>query len=287
MSLNYQTVQPDVIPLNRAVRLLASNEDGLVAIEKPAGALSHPNDPEDIPRSVVVASYDYQGEYYFWKDDDGVERRVWLVNRLDSPTSGVLLLALNEAINETVKQVFATHKATKIYFALVRHVPRASAGTWSDKLKKDLVNGTRVIKKERLVPAKSGFQVIKKPTGGFPVSLLKLAPITGRTHQLRVQCKKHGHPIVGDRTYGHFGFNKEIVLETGIKRMMLHSTETVVNYTYQGKVRSFRARSELPEAFDEILRFRPGMGRQKKLNPVDRAVAKQSAPLEGRRFKGA
>ncbi len=125
--------------------------------------------------------------------------------------------------------------------------------------------------------------MIKKPVGGFPIALLKLMPLTGRTHQLRIQCKKHGHPIVGDRKYGHFGFNKEVALETGEKRMMLHASEVIVNYSFKGKPRVFRAKSETPEAFRQVMGFRPGMT---KPNAADGAtVEKAQDGLEGRRFK--
>lgn len=263
--------------------MLESNEDGIVALEKPQGARSHPNSRKDIRRALLTASYDYEGEFYFWNDEAGNEQRAWLINRLDSPTSGVILLGLNPEITKEVKNLFATHKVTKTYYALVRQVPRNISGSWVDMISKDLVNNGRVIKKGRRVEAKTSFQVITKPTGGFPIALLKLMPITGRTHQLRVQCRKHGHPIVGDKTYGNFRFNKEIVVETGEKRMMLHSGETILNYSFKGKIRSFRAKSELPEAFRHVMRFRPGM------SPA-RAARSETAEnkrdtLEGRRFK--
>ncbi len=278
----YRTVQVNELPLNEGVRVLQSNGDGLVAIDKPTGVLSHPNTDKDIGRSVLRAGYDYEGEYFFWKDNDGVECRVWLINRLDSPTSGVMLLALNPSINETVKQLFATHRVSKIYYALVRKVPPAAAGLWSDTLSKNLVNGKRVIKAGTRVSAKTKFQVLTKPTGGFPISLLRLTPITGRTHQLRVQCKKHEHPIVGDQTYGHFGFNKEILLRTGHKRMMLHSGETELKYAYEGKVRIFSAKSELPEPFHDVLRYRPGIS---NVNTVKIPEKKGDSLLRDRRFK--
>lgn len=269
------------LPLNEGVHVLASNEDGLVALEKPAGAMSHPNKAENIKRSLLTASYDYENEFYFWQNDEGEEQKVWLINRLDSPTSGVILIGLNPEIAATVKQEFSTHKVTKNYFALIRHQPAKHAGTWTDMISKDLVNNGRKIKKGRQVRAKSTYQLIKKPVGGFPIALLKLNPVTGRTHQLRIQCRKHGHPIVGDRSYGNFRFNKEVALETGEKRMMLHASEVIVNYSFKGKAMIFRAHSELPAAFHLVLGFRPGMGK-----PKTTAVAASKPPgLRGRRFK--
>lgn len=261
---------------------MASNEDGLVALEKPAGAMSHPNADKDIKRSMLQASYDYEQEFFFWENEAGLERKVWLINRLDSPTSGVILIGLNPEIAKAIKLEFSTHKVAKHYHALVRHIPMKKTGTWEDIIDKDLINNGRKIKRGRQIKAKSSYQFISKPVGGFPIALLKLMPVTGKTHQLRIQCKKHGHPIVGDRSYGSFGFNKEVALETGEKRMMLHASEVIVNYSYKGKVRVFRAQSQLPEAFHNVMRFRPGA---KPKTDQDSPGIAAAAPLTGRRFK--
>ena len=268
----------DHLPLNRGVHLLSHNEDGLVALEKPAGALSHPNAEGESRRSILISDYNLKEECYQWVDGAGKTRRAWLINRLDSPTSGVILLGLNQGISQTIKKEFATHRVMKIYYALVRGVPRTSAGVWADNLKKDVSQGNRLIRQGQIVPVKARYQIIKSPTGGFPITLMKLMPLTGRTHQLRVQCKKHKLPIVGDRTYGSFSFNKEVAMRTKIRRMMLHSAETIVNYSFEGKVCQFTAKSDLPEDFQTVLDYRPGLKRaQSKQTP--------SPILTRRRFK--
>jgi 23S rRNA-/tRNA-specific pseudouridylate synthase len=258
--------------------LLAHNEDGLVALEKPFGALSHPNKSGDNRRSLLVADYDFEEECYYWTDDADVSRRAWLINRLDSPTSGVILLGLNLGISQAIKKEFATHRVAKIYYALVRGTPKTPTGAWVDNLKKDVRRGNRLVKQGQVVPAKARYQTVKSPIGGFPITLIKLLPVTGRTHQLRVQCKTHGLPIVGDRTYGSFSFNKEVAMRTEKKRMMLHSGETVVNYSFKGKVRQFTATSELPEDFQSVLDYRPGLNRKQSKQT-------RSPLLVGRRFK--
>jgi 23S rRNA-/tRNA-specific pseudouridylate synthase len=268
----------DELPLNENVRVLAHNEDGLLALEKPVGAISHPNTPEADKRAILTAPYDLEEECYRWTDRSGCEQLAWLINRLDSPTSGVILVGLNPEISRLIKQEFATHKVSKIYYAVVKGVPAKPAGVWADKLSKDIQRGKRLIKNARFVPAKARYQSIKSPTGGFPVTLLKLLPVTGRTHQLRVQCKKHGLPIVGDRTYGSFSFSREVSMHTGVKRMLLHSAETHVHYAFQGKVRDFVAKSTLPEAFEAVLRYRPGLSH-------GQATKASHSALAGRRFK--
>ncbi|MGZ0654842.1 RluA family pseudouridine synthase [Coraliomargarita sp. W4R53] len=266
------------LPLNKGVNILAHNEDGLVALEKPAGAMSHPNKTEDNQRSLLAADYDLEQECYSWTDTAGEIRRAWLINRLDSPTSGVILIGLNPEISAMIKKEFSTHRVTKIYYALVRGKPGVPAGAWSDQLKKDVHRGKRVINKGQMIPAKTRYQVVKSPTGGFPISLIKLMPLTGRTHQLRVQCQKHGFPVVGDRTYGSFSFNKEVAMKVETKRMMLHSAETIVHYSYKGKLRELVAKSELPEDFHNVLSYRPGL-------KSSRPKVTRSPILEGRRFK--
>ena len=276
--LDYKDAKVDELPLNKGVHLLTHNEDGLIALEKPFGALSHPNSPRDNGRSLLVANYDFEEECFFWKDGAGESRRAWLINRLDSPTSGVILLGLNLGISQAIKKEFATHRVAKVYYALVRGTPKTPAGAWVDNLKKDIRRGNRLVKQGQVVPAKARYQTIKSPTGGFPITLLKLLPVTGRTHQLRVQCKTHGLPIVGDRTYGSFSFNKEVAMRTERKRMMLHSGKTVVNYSFKGKVCQFTATSELPEDFQSVLDYRPGLNSKQSKQT-------RSPLLAGRRFK--
>ncbi|MEM8868644.1 MAG: RluA family pseudouridine synthase [Verrucomicrobiota bacterium] len=275
------SAKPEDLPLGVGVRLLLANEDGLVALEKPIKVLSHPNSEKDISRSLLEAEYDYEGEFFHW-NRSGTSQRAWLVNRLDSGTSGVILLTLNEALSQEMKRQFATHMVSKTYYAIVKGTPSKPTGNWNDTLQKDVYRANRLVKGGQRVPAKARYQVNKIPTGGFPVSLLKLMPVTGRTHQLRVQCKKHGHPIVGDTTYGSFSFNREVEDTSGVGRMLLHAAETHVKYAYQGKHREFHASSPLPEAFNEVLRYRPGL---LKTQLASQQPTKVSPKLAQRRFR--
>ncbi|MDQ8195990.1 RNA pseudouridine synthase [Coraliomargarita sp. SDUM461004] len=271
----------DQLPLKEGVSILAHNQDGLIALDKPAGVMSHPNCGEDQQRALLVAEYDLEQECYFWQDGAGGICRAWLINRLDSPTSGVILLGLNPEISATIKKEFSTHRVTKIYYALVRGKPGVASGSWLDQLNKHVHSAKRSSKMGQLkVSAKTRYQVIKSPTGGFPVSLMKLMPLTGRTHQLRVQCKKHGLPIVGDRTYGSFSFNKEVAMKVETKRMLLHSAETIVHYNYQGRVRELVAKSALPEDFTSVMNYRPGLKHTQ-------AKGARNSVLSSRRFKAS
>ena len=86
--------------------------------------------------------------------------------------------------------------------------------------------------------------------GGVKVTLIRLEPRTGRSHQLRVQCAKRHLPIVGDQTYGDFGANRVFAKAAGTKRMFLHSMETSFAYEWKGRTWEFAAQAELPREFE-------------------------------------
>ena len=266
------------LPLGTGVHILNSSKEGLIALYKPTGVLSHPNKCDETYRSLLNADYNYDDEVYVYRHE-GMKRQVWLINRLDSPTSGIILVAVNSDVAKLVKLQFANHKVAKTYYALVKHRMKAMQGNWSDQISKSFHN--KRINRPNIITAKTRYQVIKSPHGGFPITLLKLSPLTGRTHQLRVQCQLHRHPIVGDRTYGSFSFNREVAELTGKRRLMLHCAETSVSYFKNGKMVNFIAKAALPEDFQDVLRFRPGMTRlhdemnQKSLK----------GKLAGRRFR--
>lgn len=266
------------LPLGTGVHILSTSKEGLIALYKPTGVLSHPNISDETHRSLLNADYDYDDEVYVYRNE-GMKRHVWLINRLDSPTSGIILVAVNSEVAKLVKLQFANHKVAKTYYALVKHRMKAMKGNWSDQISKSVYNNR--INRPNIITAKTRYQVIKVPHGGFPITLLKLSPLTGRTHQLRVQCQLHGHPIVGDRTYGSFSFNREVVEQTGKRRLMLHCAETSVSYFQNGKVVNFRAKAALPEDFQDVLRFRPGMTRVH--DEMDQKSLK--GKLAGRRFR--
>ena len=100
------------------------------------------------------------------------------------------------------------------------------------------------------IPSESGMLLLKTWTTALgPVSLIRLDPKTGRSHQLRVQCSTRHLPIVGDQTYGDFTKNRAFLKNTGNKRLFLHSEETKFTYDYAGKAYPFQAHAPLPEDF--------------------------------------
>jgi len=237
------------LPLGREVRLILRDENGVAAFAKPAGVLSHPNTPRDEPRALLTCPYDHERECFVWHNEGSGELRLWLLNRLDSATSGVILAAGDEGIAKTIKGQFARRHVHKIYQALVFGSPRAPQEVWRDRLAVDKRGGMIRSGTAGNVPAEAHFVVVRRKPGTPSLALVQLDPKTGRSHQLRVQCARRGLPIIGDQTYGDFRLNREFARRTGMKRLFLHSLKTSIHYELGGKSYAFSASAPAPEEF--------------------------------------
>lgn len=239
--------QAESLPWARGARLLRCDANGLLAIEKPEGVMSHPNKKAEIGRALLQAPYDMEEQAYRISDTQGAPPlRVFLLNRLDSATSGIVLLALSEETARAVLAAFEAKQVRKVYAALVFGALRGGPPVWKDRISVKREEGG--VRSEAGGGALAETRLLRaKAIPGMPMmSLLMLMPVTGRTHQLRVQAAKRGVPIVGDRTYGDFGRNKSVQKAKGIKRLCLHCVETELSYTLGGKTYQFRAESAAP-----------------------------------------
>ena len=240
------------LPLADGVVLLNRDENGLAAFDKPIGVLSHPNASQDEPRSLLTCRYDKEDQCFIWKAAAGDERRLWLLNRLDSATSGVILTAASENLAAAIREHYLKKQVTKIYQALVFGHPHKNYELWLDMLAVRNVRGQIRTSLVGNVPAETKFQLTRHTQKAFSTSLIRLEPRTGRSHQLRVQCAKRHLPIIGDQTYGDFGLNRSFAKVTKNKRLFLHSLETSFTYAYAGKANSFKATAPLPRDFNAI-----------------------------------
>jgi 23S rRNA pseudouridine955/2504/2580 synthase len=239
----------ETLPLHEGVRLLAQDANGLAAFDKPAVVLSHPNGSEDEARALLTCRYDQEAQCFGWKGADGEPRRLWLLNRLDSATSGVILTAANDKLAAAVREHFARKQVRKVYNALVFGRPPKSRDVWRDQVAVKRQGGRIRTATVGNVPVETNYEVIRHAQRAFSTALIRLEPRTGRSHQLRVQCAKHHLPIVGDQTYGDFAANREFAKATRNKRLFLHSLETSFTYEFAGRSFAFKAHAPLPGEF--------------------------------------
>ncbi len=256
LSLLVKTPSADfwtTLPLGRDVRLVTHDPNGLAAFAKPAGLLSHPNSPKDQSRALLTCAYDAKEECFVWPGADGSPRRLWLLNRLDSATSGLILAAAEADIARVIKAQFARRQVHKVYEALVFGRPSPPVQHWRDRLAVSKRGGTIRTGAVGHLAAEARCTVLRMAAGSPARALVQLEPTTGRSHQLRVQCAKRGLPIVGDQTYGEFRANREFARRTGWKRLFLHSRESRFRYEVAGRSFAFAAVAPTPPEFAAAL----------------------------------
>jgi tRNA pseudouridine65 synthase len=238
------------IPFGPGVRTVHVDSNGLAALDKPEGVLSHPNAAGDESRSLLRAKYDEGRECYEWSGARKSLNRLWLVNRLDSATSGLILVAADGTLAHEVRAQFQRRLVRKRYQALVFGKPRHTTETWKDVLNvKKLGGQIRTAAAGGGLHAECAMRLLRTGSDPIRISLIELEPHTGRSHQLRVQCAKRGLPIVGDRTYGDFAANREFARAGGPKRMFLHSLAIAFKYDFGGMQFEFSADMPLPPSF--------------------------------------
>lgn len=178
------------------VRLAVLYEDAdVLAIDKPPGMVVHPA-PGARRGTLVNALVHRLGRLA----GVGAPDRPGIVHRLDRETSGVLLVARNVAALEGLARQFRARTIEKTYLAVVRGALEPVAGRIDRAIGRHARDRKRMsVRSPRARSAVTSWRVVERLGGA---SLVRLAPETGRTHQLRVHLAALGHPIVGDAVYG-------------------------------------------------------------------------------------
>ncbi len=199
------------MPVSGAARVLYADER-LVALDKPAGvSLATRRVEEGAAAARLVAALPAAERAEHVLDAGGL----LLVHRLDVGTSGVVLLARDEECHRTLARAFAERRVAKTYLALAWGHPRPPRGEWTWALGPDRRDRRRMTVSADGRAAVTGYAV----AGRAPhVALVRLAPATGRTHQLRVHLAHAGHPIVGDDLYG--GPRHRAVRDAGLRALL-------------------------------------------------------------------
>lgn len=135
------------------------------------------------------------------KEENNKIENLFLVHRIDKYTSGIVILAKDENIKKYFEEAFKNRNINKIYHAIVEGIVKNKKGTINLSIGKDKKNPNKRI----ILGIKSGgenaitnYEVLKRLKEH---TLMKLNPITGRTHQIRVHLSSIGHPIIGDKIY--------------------------------------------------------------------------------------
>ncbi len=226
-------------------------DEYLVAINKPSGLLVHrsPIDRHETEFAVQILR-------------DQIGQFVYPVHRLDKPTSGVLLFALDKESAKLMGEQFMSRETKKSYLAVVRgyvdesgvieHALSVKLDKIADKESsedKEAQDATTYYK--RLATVEVPYSVGKYDKSRY--SLVQLEPQTGRKHQLRRHMKHISHHILGDTKYGRGEHNKLIRSEFNCHRMLLHAITLQIKHPHTDETLIIKA--PLDESFNSICKF--------------------------------
>ena len=212
-------------------KIIYQDED-VVVINKPSGMLSHAKG--GVLKEATVADFLAP---YMTDDSDG--ERAGIVHRLDRDTSGILIGARHKRALAHLQKEFADRRVSKIYLAVVEGRPKIDAAIIDLPISRHPTRPSTFRVDSKGKEAQTSYQVLASNSS---LSLVRLAPRTGRTHQLRVHLAHLGTPIVGDRVYGKAG-----------ERLLLHAHQLEIKLP-SGESRLFEA--PVPE---ELIEEFPGV----------------------------
>ncbi len=215
---------PETIPLD-----IVYEDVHLLIVNKPAGMVVHPaagHSTGTLVHAVLAHAPELTGV--------GGVQRPGVVHRLDKDTSGLILLAKDDATHQWLQNQFKLRKVKKTYIALVDGAPPTPTGRVEASIGRDPSKRKQmaVLPDGKGRSAVSEYRVVKS----FPHhTLVEVHPLTGRTHQIRVHMAFIGCPVVGDKVYGH----KKSTLP--LNRHFLHAREIEITLPGEKTPRSFSA----------------------------------------------
>lgn len=216
-------------------------DDALIVVEKKNGLLTVPYNP----KSSEMTAYSILKDYVRKQSN---RNTVHVVHRLDRETSGVLVFAKSAELQEYMRTYWRQLVTKRTYVALVEGLLEKKDGTITTWLTEDPHTGMVYSspKDDGGQKAVTHYKVINATTIGegdqeMPISLVELNLETGRTNQIRVHMQSIGHPVIGDRKYGH---GNEY---SPVDRLCLHAK--VLEFIHPMTEKKVRFETSMPKEF--------------------------------------
>lgn len=229
----HPSLTPEQIPLD-----IVYDDEHMLVVNKPAGLVVHPGPGH--PDGTLVNALLY---HYPSIEDVGPPGRVGIVHRLDRETSGVLVVAKNQAALESLQALFKNREVEKAYLALVNGRVEPGEGIIEVPIGRDPTDRQKMAALSGGKYSRTRFRVVRRYRRH---TLLEAHPYTGRTHQVRVHLSWLGYPVVGDTIYGR---RRQPLLKG---RHFLHASELTFSHPFTNQKMTFRA--PMPEDLEDVLR---------------------------------
>jgi len=224
---------PVIEPVPMGLDILYEDGD-LVAVNKPAGLVTHPGAATQAATLAHALLYHTGGRLA----RAGGEARPGVVHRLDRETSGVIVFAKSEVAYHSLVQAFSARELEKRYLALCAGVPELESGVMREPIGRNPANRTRMRVSEHGRAARTDWKVLER-FGAAGASLLGLRLHTGRTHQIRVHLAHRGWPILGDVAYGYRAGRHACGVPA--PRVMLHAASLALAHPVTGEALAIEA----------------------------------------------
>ena len=201
-------------------------DEYLLVINKPSGLVVHPA-PGNWTNTLV------NGLVYRYPEMRKLTDRMrpGIVHRLDSPTSGLMMIARTQEMTLALQKMFTERQVSKTYLALTHGAPEKNEGILSGPIDRDPDTPMKMAVVDGGRPSLTGYRVLWRMRGH---SLVECKLYTGRTHQIRVHMSALGCPLVGDTMYGAERYGDEF---TG--RIYLHSWRLEFEHPATGRAMKF------------------------------------------------
>ena len=245
------SVEGEAMPLE-----VLHQDNDVVVVNKPAGMVVHPGAGHASGTLVNALLHHVSG-----LSGIGGELRPGIVHRLDRGTSGVMVIAKNDAAHQELSRQFHDREVEKEYIALVWGVVQAGRRI-------DAAIGRDPVHRQKMsARSRRAREAVTRITRAFHLPGLTLCHVaihTGRTHQIRVHLSAIGHPVVGDAMYGgiHRRVAGDIRAVTHLQRPFLHAARLVFKHPRDGRRMEFTA--PLPSDLQDVLDALPGMEREEE-----------------------
>jgi len=238
VEIEFELQEPEKIEREDLPLEVIRQDKHLLVIDKPSGMVVHPGAGNR--RGTLVNALLF---HFPRLKGIGPEERAGIVHRLDKETSGVMVVAKTLRAYQGLQQQFKKRQVKKVYLGLIWGRMPENEGLIQWALGRHVKHGERISVKTKKPRSAETRYSVQEEIGNF--TLLKISPVTGRTHQIRVHLAASGHPVVGDVRYGRKKSKPKC------PRLFLHASR--LSFLHPEKGERIEFTSPMPEDLKEFL----------------------------------